>query len=648
MVQYRLTIPLFIAVAVPVTLLVAYGAGLYRRFWRYASIDEMWLIVVIAGVSSLLTAAAMFGLALPLTGLKCPRSIPIIYGLLVLMLLGGTRFAVRMEERGRRRRQRRNNHGGDRRVLVMGAGDAGTMIVLEMQANPRLGLVPAGFLDDDERKRGARIHGVPVLGGRDDIPEAVREYQAEEVIIAMPTAPGSTIRQIVAICDEAGIPARTIPGIYDILSGQVSINQIREVDIEDLLRREPVQIDAAAVHELLRGRRVLVTGAGGSIGSELCRQIARAEPECLVVLGHGENSIFHIRAELSRRASCELVSTIADIRDQARLEQVFARYRPELVFHAAAHKHVPLMEANVCEAISNNVLGTRNLLQVAGRAGVSHIIVISSDKAVNPTSIMGATKRVAELLVYQAAQDNGACFAAVRFGNVLGSRGSVVNTFKRQIAQGEAVTVTDPDMRRFFMTIPEAVQLVLQAAALGQGGEVFVLDMGEPVRIVDLATDLIRLSGLRPRVSGWDEQRETQEDSEEWDIEVVFTGARSGEKLFEELFADGEECHRTRHDKILVAVNGQDRMANPSLDEQVARLLESAQAGDEAGVQRLLKEIVPEYRPVEGVPSGELKEPVVSIAEGPVLSMAEGHVLSIGEEPAPSAAEGKRIEPALD
>ena len=467
-----------------------------------------------------------------------------------------------------------------------------------MQSNPSLGLAPVGFLDDDQAKHGIEIRGLRVLGGREQIPEAAREHEAAEVIIAMPSAPGSTIRQIVTICQEASVPARTIPGMYDILSGRVSLSQIREVDIEDLLRREPVRIDAAAVRDLLHGRRVLVTGGGGSIGGELCRQIARARPECLVVLGHGENSVFHICGDLGRWVECDLVSTVADIRDRARLEQLFNRYRPELVFHAAAHKHVPLMESNICEAISNNVLGTRNLVQVAANAGVSHFILISTDKAVNPTSVMGVTKRVAEMVVYQAAQRDGACFAAVRFGNVLGSRGSVVNLFKQQIARGGPVTVTHPEMRRFFMTIPEAVQLVLQAAALGRGGDVFVLDMGEPVRIVDLATDLVRLSGLRPQVAPFDGQGGTaRKDDGDWDIEVVFRGVRPGEKLYEEMFAVGEDCRPTRHEKIMVAENCQDRLAGLRLDEHLERLAEVVHRGDAAGAQRLLQEIVPEYTP---------------------------------------------------
>lgn len=594
--SHRANILLYIGLSVPLKLFVFYFLGLYRRFWRYASIDELVLVAVASGTSALLITALLFTLALPLSGLSSfPRSIPFIDGLLTPLVVGGPRFAIRLVERNRQR-QRRQCQCVEKRILVMGAGDAGRMIVREMQTNPHLGLRPIGFLDDDPCKHRVEIHGLPVLGGRNCIPDLAQKGQVSEVIIAIPTAPGYVIREIKDLCDQAGLSARTIPGLYDILSGQVSVSQIRQVDIEDLLRRKPVRVDTAAVETLLHGRRVLVTGGGGSIGGELCRQIARTKPEQLLLLGHGENSIFHICQELKDTAPCKLVPVIADIRDRRRLASLFAWYRPELVFHAAAHKHVPLMEANACEAVSNNVWGTRNLVQVASQTDVSHLILISSDKAVKPTSVMGVTKRVAELLVYQAARQNEACFAAVRFGNVLGSRGSVVNIFKRQIAQGGPLTVTHPDMRRYFMTIPEAVQLVLQAAALGQGGEVFVLDMGEPIRIVDLATDLIRLSGLKPRVREEGVTPGVQDEARDWDIEVVFTGARPGEKLHEELFVEGETCRPTCHAKIFVAENNHLGVKCPNLNEQVDRLIDLAQAGDPDGVRRLLGEIVPNYR----------------------------------------------------
>ncbi|MEA3341252.1 MAG: nucleoside-diphosphate sugar epimerase/dehydratase [Chloroflexota bacterium] len=601
--RYGPHILLFVALVVPVKLLTFRLMGLYRRYWRYASADELVFVSVAVGVSLAITAALLLGLALPLMRITgFPRSIPLIDGLLTLLAVGGPRFAVRLVEQKRQRDRRQGQCEIEKRVLIVGAGSAGEMIVKEMQSNPQLGLVPVGFVDDDPRKHGVHIHSVPVLGDREHIPELVRSHEGgvDEVIIAMPTVPGDVIRDVLDACEQAGVPARTIPGLYDIISGQVSVSQIRRVDIADLLRREPVQIDAAAVQSFVRGRRVLVTGGGGSIGSELCRQIARAGPAQLVMLGHGEHSIFQIHAELKKWATCELAPVIADVRDRRRLEQVFAAYKPEIVFHAAAHKHVPLMELNLCDAVSNNVLGARNLVQVAEGNGVDCLILISTDKAVNPCSVMGVTKRVAELIVYQAAQRNRgqACFAVVRFGNVLGSRGSVVNVFKRQIARGGPVTVTHPDMRRYFMTIPEAVQLVRQAAALGHGGEVFVLDMGEPVRIVDLATDLVRLSGLRPRVEGWSEESAPDSENGKPEIEVIFTGIRPGDKMFEELFLEQEDYVRTCHEKIFVALNGRQALDSASgLGKQVDRLIELAQVGDKAEVRRLLGEIVPEYGP---------------------------------------------------
>jgi len=443
-----------------------------------------------------------------------------------------------------------------------------------------------------------RIRGLPVLGDRSDLPDLVGEHKIDQVVIAMPTAPGKAIRDVVAICEQAGIPAKTMPGMYELLGGQVSISQLRNVEIEDLLRREPVHTDIAAVQELLRGRCVLVTGGGGSIGSELCRQIMRCKPSKLVIVGHGENSVFLIHQELQRAGGArlapgvngqapavrtEIVPVIADVRFAERLHSIFEQHRPQIVFHAAAHKHLPLMEDNPSEAITNNVLGTRNVLEAALAADVERFVLISTDKAVNPTSIMGASKRVAELLVHQAARRSGRPYAAVRFGNVLGSRGSVVLTFKHQIAAGGPVTVTDPEMKRFFMTIPEAVQLVLQAAVLGQGGEAFVLDMGEPVKIVDLARDLIDLSGLEVGR----------------DIDIVFTGMRPGEKLFEELFVPGEDYERTTHDKIFIA-NNASRLAPDGLDLSIDQLTAIAVRGDGDAITVGLQGLIPEFRPQNG------------------------------------------------
>lgn len=597
---------LFTGLALLVTPLVFYRAGIYARYWRYASVEELLLLVgavtisvVVIGALSLTVARFWPG------GLSLPRSIPLIFLLLALAVTAGPRFLLRLTARSLRFQRVAGKVGKmqiqARPVLIMGAGDAGAMIVRELQQNPQLGMDPIGFLDDDLAKHDVRIHGVPVLGDRHDIARVAAGYRVRLVIIAMPTAAGKTIREIVKTCEDAGLQTKIVPGLYELLGGAVTASQLRPVEIHDLLRREPVQTDTAAVQELLRGKRVLVTGAGGSIGSELCRQILRCNPTKLIVLGHGENSIFEISEELKGQAAAhgtEFAPIIAGIRFPERMCDVFQEHRPQIVFHAAAHKHVPLMEQNPVEAITNNVGGTRNLLEAAVAYNVEHFVMISTDKAVNPTSIMGASKRVAELLVNDAARRTGRPYVAVRFGNVLGSRGSVVLTFKKQLAAGGPITVTHPEMKRFFMTIPEAVQLVLQAAALGCGGEVFVLDMGEPVKIADLARDLIELSGLEVGR----------------DVEVVFTGLRPGEKLFEELFIPGEIYARTAHQKIFVASNGVAPETGkgapdtePAVESQAARqpssiqedtdaLISAAQFGNFNEMIRRLKVLVPEYQ----------------------------------------------------
>ncbi len=595
-------------IALVVRLLVFSGFGLYRRYWRYASIEELDLIAWAVFISTAILVGLVFLARLPqvaVTGFPLwnfPRSVVLIDGLLVLILVGGLRFSVRLATR------RQLSGQSLQRVLVMGAGDAGAMIVREMVNNPRLGLEPVGFLDDDLGKHDVRIHGVPVLGDRGDIPHLVKEHKINQVVIAMPAAPGKTIRQIVHVCEEAGVQTRIMPGLYELLDGTVSVNQLRTVDVADLLRREPVQTDVAAVRALIRGKRVLVTGGGGSIGSELCRQIWRCGPAALVILGHGENSIFDIENELRRTAPGErptvtvelgdkpafgasgavrssLTTIIADIRFPDRVRQVFEQVQPQIVFHAAAHKHVPLMEGNPAEAITNNVLGTRAVVAASLAVGVERFVMISTDKAVNPTSIMGASKRAAELVVHSAAERSGRPYVAVRFGNVLGSRGSVIHTFKRQIEAGGPVTVTHPDMQRYFMTIPEAVQLVLHAAVLGQCGEVYVLDMGKPVKIADLARDMIALSGFEVGQ----------------DIEIEFVGMRPGEKLFEELFVDGETYARTHHEKIFIATTAS-TLASGHVDESIDALAVAAQRDDREAILLGLRSLIPEFQPAgEGV-----------------------------------------------
>lgn len=576
-----------------VRLPVYFGFRLYNRMWRYASMGEMKMIVLAGLLSSALLYILNFWLA-PALELPYMRSgsVWLIEGILSLSFLAGSRLVLRLlQERYRPHELARLNAfvQNPHRVLIAGAGDSGAVMLREVQNNRSLGLQIVGFVDDDPNKQRLSINGVPVLGDRHAIPDLVRRHKIDQIIIAMPTAPGSELREIVRICEQSGIQPRTVPGLYELLDGTAQLAQVRNVSIEDLLRRAPIQTDTAAVAELLRGKRVLVTGAGGSIGSELCRQILRCRPAELILLGHGENSIFEIHNELAienRRVHGDSVlikALIADIRFEHRLEILFRRHRPQVVFHAAAHKHVPLMEANPAEAITNNVLGTRNVVQAARTVGVERFVMISTDKAVNPTSVMGASKRAAELVVHDAALQSGLPYMAVRFGNVLGSRGSVVLTFRKQIATGGPVTVTHPEMRRFFMTIPEAVQLVLQAAVLGQGGEVFLLDMGEPVKIVDLATDLIRLSGLEVGR----------------DIELAFTGLRPGEKLFEELFLPDEHYERTRHAKIFIAGNAS-ALVPGRLDETIGVLARAASVSDRDTIIRALQNLIPEYCPPEG------------------------------------------------
>ncbi len=621
---------IYTVLAGAVRLVIFYYLDLYGRYWRYASVGELAQVILAVLVSSvaviiLFFTARALGDGAPAFSLeKLPRSLPFIGSILIMLFVGGNRFLVRLADRAVRPKA----NGPVVRIAIMGAGDAGAMMARELKNNPQLGMDPVAFFDDDLGKHDVRIHNVPVLGSRHDIPEVVNDLKISQVIIAMPTAPGKIIREIVEICEQAGVQTKIIPGIYELLDGTVSVNQLRDVDIEDLLRRDSVQIDIGAVQDLVQGKRVLVTGGGGSIGSELCRQIWRCGPSELVILGHGENSVFDIDNEIRRLGIGKRglgsrdqgsgmsngnrtpiptpqspIAVLADIRFPDRVQQIFEEYRPQIVFHAAAHKHVPLMERNPAEAITNNVLGTRNLVAAALAADVERFVMISTDKAVNPTSIMGASKRAAELIVHSAARKTGKPFVAVRFGNVLGSRGSVVLTFKQQIAAGGPVTVTHPEMKRFFMTIPEAVQLVLQAAVLGgrppapltlggtvvddlspklgPGGQVFVLDMGDPVKIADLAKDLIELSGLEVGR----------------DIDIVFTGMRPGEKLFEELFIPGESYERTAHAKIFLAANASS-FVPANLDESLGILEAAARRNDREAILWGLQTLIPEFTPV--------------------------------------------------
>jgi len=571
---------LYTAVSLLVKICLFYYTGLYGRYWPYASVSDVVHLMVGVGYSTLILASLFVFFHAPLLRLNLAifRSVPLIEGMMTALVAGGIRFSIRgLYDWYRRYRTRR----GGRNVLIVGAGEAGMMTVREIWANPKLALEPVAFVDDDPAKVGTHVYGIPVLGDSQDIPEIVDTCRIQRILLAIPSAPLPRLQELASICRSTGILTDTLPGVYQILAGHKAISPLPQVDIHRILRREPVSIDVTALAPILRGARVMVTGAGGSIGSELCRQVAALRPAELILLGHGENSIFEIGLDLSiRHPDLVLRQVIADVRESGQVCAAMSRYRPHIIFHAAAHKHVPFMEQSAAEAITNNVLGTRNVLRAAAEHHVRRFVLISTDKAINPSSVMGVTKRIAELLTLAEAQRRGSLYTVVRFGNVLGSRGSVIPTFQRQIAAGGPVTVTNPAMYRFFMTIPEAVQLVLQAAVLSKGRDIFVLDMGEPVRILDLAEDLIRLSGLEPGR----------------DINIVFSGARPGEKLREELFFPGEGYRRSRHGKIFVSDN-QPPLDLERLEAQVERLILAASELKTGALTELIRAIVPEYQP---------------------------------------------------
>jgi FlaA1/EpsC-like NDP-sugar epimerase len=524
----------YLPVIVIVRLTSFYLFGLYNRLWRYASISELLSIIGAVTVSTLFITVVVY-----LSGAPMPRSIHVISWLLNILLIGASRMLLRILYLLRQSNLKENSRKTKTNVLIIGAGDAGAIIAREMlHSRYCTDKYLVGFIDDSLEKKDQRIFGVKVLGTSKEIYSIVNKYNIQEIIIAMPSVAGSTIKEIIQECKSTGCKVKTLPGLYEMIDGKVTVQQLRNVDITDLLRREPVKLDLDEIAGYLSGKRVLVTGAGGSIGSELCRQIAKMSPASLALVGKGENSIYEIDCELrSTYADLATKPIIADVRDADRINTIFAECRPQVVFHAAAHKHVPLMEEQPVEAVKNNIFGTKVVAEAADRVDAGLFVMISTDKAVNPTSVMGATKRVAELIIQHMNRISSTKFMAVRFGNVLGSRGSVVPLFKKQIAQGGPITITHPKMQRYFMTIPEAVQLVLQAGAIANGGEVFVLDMGKPVKIMDMACDLIELSGLKPHT----------------DIKIEFTGLRPGEKLFEELLTAEEGTRASRYEKIFVA-----------------------------------------------------------------------------------------------
>jgi FlaA1/EpsC-like NDP-sugar epimerase len=576
-----LVLAAYVALSLPIKLVALWRMGLYARLWRYASVLDFGSVVGGALVAAA-GSAAISMLVIPLLTVpfdRVPLAVLVLDALLGAVVVAAPRSIVRIGIR----RASRAPAVPRRRALIVGGGAAGSMILRELLSNPQLGLHPVAIVDDDRTKVGRRLHGVPVVGTLSDLDAVIPSQAIDEVIIAMPTAPGAVIRRVVQSAADAGRPTRTVPGLFELLDGRKSVSALRKVAIEDLLRREPVRTDLARVRKLAADKTVLVTGAGGSIGAELCRQIARLGPARLIAVGRGENSVFDLLHEVRQHfPELDIVPVITDIRDQARLEQVFRTHRPSTVFHAAAHKHVPLMEHNVSEAILNNVHGTGVVARLAAKYDAERFVLISSDKAVRPSSVMGATKRLSEGVLQQLTGRSRCRFVAVRFGNVLGSRGSVIPTFLRQIEAGGPVTITHPEMRRYFMTIPEAVQLVLQAGAMGEGGEVFVLDMGDPVRVVDLARDLIRLSGLL----------------EGHDIEIRFTGIRPGEKLYEELLFDAEHATPTSHAKVLRAKNAALALDGEwTIEDLVERARRNASPDE---LRRIIHRLVPEYT---GVPA---------------------------------------------
>jgi FlaA1/EpsC-like NDP-sugar epimerase len=580
--HYRPEFVPFLLVSLAVKPLIFFSFGMYTRYWRYATANDLisvWLAVFAASV--VMTASVGLGRALDLTG-DFSRPVLLIDWLLTLCLVGGLRMSIRVVGEAHEKSRRSKSVATAKRVLVVGAGEAGTMVVRELQRNPQLEMTPVGYLDDDRSKRGKRIYGTTVLGDVASLEHVIKIGGVEDVLIAMPRADGATLRSVAERCLALGVRCRTIPGVYELLGGTVSVSRLRTIEIADLLRRSHLadeeRLQDAARY--LRGATVLVTGAGGSIGSELCRQVAHARPARLLLLGHGENSIFDVEHLVRRQfPDVPTASIIADVRDERRVDAVFAGYRPDVVLHAAAHKHVPLMEENPVEAITNNVFGTHVVAGAALRHGVRRFVLISTDKAVAPTSIMGASKRVAETVVQGCAGRGATAFMVVRFGNVLGSRGSVVPTFKAQIERGGPMTVTHPDMKRFFMTIPEAVNLVLRAGGLGTGGELFVLNMGLPVRIRDLAEDLIKLSGFTLA-----------------EIPIVYTGLRPGEKLEESLWEAGATVEPTSEPDILRVTEPGEGHPAP-LAQTLEAFARAVASGDRLSIEATLAQTIPTFVP---------------------------------------------------
>ena len=573
---------------VPLKTFIFYIFGLYRGMWRYTSVWDYWrlayasLFAMLAGMAIVLYLYRFQGYS---------RAVFLMDGILTFLLVGGLRLLIRtyfMREvqwnapfSAHRRKMKE--------VLIIGAGDAGEKILREITGNDQLPYHVVGFMDDDSGKHGRSIHGVPVLGPVALLPEVLEKHPVQEVLIAIPSAGGRQMRDILDVCKTCEVSYKTLPGIGEIIDGRVSVKALRDVSYEDLLGRVPVKLDESGIRHYLNNKDVLITGCGGSIGSELCRHLLRFQPRSLILLDMSEANLFQIQMELlQEHAFHDLQAILGRIQDKDLMREVFRKYKPQVVFHAAAYKHVPMLEKNPWEAVFNNILGSRIIMEMAIEHHVERFVLVSTDKAVRPTNVMGASKRVAErLLQMYAFQNNGTRFMAVRFGNVVGSSGSVIPLFRHQIEHGGPVTVTHPDVTRYFMTIPEAAQLIIQAGALGEGGEIFILKMGRPVRIAEMAEDLIRLSGKEPHQ----------------DIKVIYTGLREGEKLFEELITSGEGIVQTGHDDIMVLrteAEGEDSVQAGRFAErfnrQLALIHAAAECHDVQAIKEKLSEIVPEYQ----------------------------------------------------
>lgn len=570
--------------------LIYYFFGLYRRLWVYASVEEFKSILAAVTLACALVSGIMVMLGALNVFIGFPRLVIILDWILSITVVSGIRFSAKLINLNQIRKYP-GKFESRKRALIVGAGDAGAIVSREIKKNPQLKVEAIGFVDDDPKKLNQMIYGVKVLGSIDQLGDLIDKLQISDVFFAIPSAPGSLLRTVTDTLREKKVVLRTMPGIYELLGGKISFSKLRQVEITDLLRRDPVKLDADNITPILKNKVVMVTGAGGSIGRELCNQIALREPSKLILFGHGENSIFESLTFLKETyPRIKFSAQIGDVRDTVRLNELFTRFKPQVVFHAAAHKHVPLMEVNVEEAVTNNIIGTRNMAQLARKYNVQKFVMVSTDKAVRPINIMGATKRIAENLVLNESRRSSGTFTVVRFGNVLGSRGSVVPTFLRQISKGGPVTITDANMKRYFMTIPEAAYLVLEAAGLAKNQETFVLNMGEQVRIIELAEDLIRLSGLEPGC----------------DIEIKVTGMRKGEKISEDLWNEGQILAPTPHPDIF-KLQRDDLLQDSQLEELVDKLLLMARAGKYLEIRKIINRVIPDANLAEKDP----QEPIL-------------------------------------